>query len=90
MSNLFRTPATKVWLTLMAVTILSWWLAEHHAAPARIAATAVILIAAFKVNLVITHFMELKWQPKPWRLVYALWTAGVTVIILGGYWISEL
>ncbi|MDX9786545.1 MAG: cytochrome C oxidase subunit IV family protein [Desulfobacterales bacterium] len=89
-NNVFRLPATRVWLTLMAVTILSWWLAEHQANPAKIAATAVILIAAFKVRLVFIYFMELKWKPKPWRVVYELWTVAITVIIVGAYWLSEL
>lgn len=89
-NNVLRLPATKVWMTLMAVTLLSWWLAEHQATPARIAASAVIMIAAFKVRMVFIYFMELKWQPKPWRLVYEIWTLVITVAILGGYWLTEV
>jgi heme/copper-type cytochrome/quinol oxidase subunit 4 len=89
MSNAFRLPATRVWLALVAMTLLSWWLAEHASA-ARIAATSVILIAAFKVRLVFIYFMEIKWRPKPWRYVYEFWTVVITVVILGGYWATEL
>ena len=90
MRNAFRLPATRAWLALVAVTIVSWSLAESAAVAARLAATAVILIAAFKVRLVFIYFMELPWKPKPWRYVFELWTLAIAIIIIGGYWISEL
>ncbi|MGV8073144.1 MAG: cytochrome C oxidase subunit IV family protein [Syntrophobacteraceae bacterium] len=90
MTNVFRLPATRAWLTLVAVTILSWSLAESPEVAARLAATAVILIAAFKVRLVFIYFMEIPWKPKPWRYVFEVWTVVVAVIIIGGYWLSEL
>jgi hypothetical protein len=49
----------------------------------------VVLIAALKVRLIVMHFMELRWRPRPWRMLFELWTLGVTAIILGGYWIPE-
>ncbi|MGV8074576.1 MAG: cytochrome C oxidase subunit IV family protein [Syntrophobacteraceae bacterium] len=90
MTNVFRLPATRAWLTLVAVTILSWSLAESPEVAARLAATAVILIAAFKVRLVFIYFMEIPWKPKPWRYVFEVWTVVVAIIIIGGYWLSEL
>jgi hypothetical protein len=77
--------ATHVWAILVIATLLSWFL-KGDAVSARIGATAVILIAAFKINLVIGHFMELKWQPAPFRIVVSVWLALVTTIIIGGYW----
>jgi heme/copper-type cytochrome/quinol oxidase subunit 4 len=74
-----------IWALLVSATVLSWFLAEGHAS-AKIATTAIILIAAFKINLVISHFMELKWQPRPYRLVLTAWLALVATIIIGGYW----
>ncbi len=76
-----------VWIILVAATLLSWFL-KGDAVAAQLAATAVILIAACKINLVISHFMELKWQPAPYRLVVTGWLALVTTIIIGGYWAS--
>jgi hypothetical protein len=76
--------ATHVWAILVIATLLSWFL-KGDAVSARIGATAVILIAAFKINLVIGHFMELKWQPAPFRIVVSVWLALVTTIIIGGY-----
>lgn len=77
----------RVWLLLVAATLASWWLAEDLAS-GRIAATAAILIAAFKINLVVAHFMELRWRPRPWRMAIAGWIALVTAIILAGYWVA--
>lgn len=77
--------AIHVWAILIAATLLSWFL-KGDAVSARVGATAVILIAAFKINLVISHFMELRWQPAPFRLVVTGWLVIVTTIIIGGYW----
>ena len=55
-------------------------------AAAKLGTTAVILIAAFKINMVVAHFMELKWQPRPFRIIITGWLALVTTTIIGGYW----
>lgn len=77
--------AIHVWALLVIATLLSWFL-KGDAVGARVGATAVILIAAFKVNLVISHFMELRWQPAPFRLIVSIWLTASTAIIIGGYW----
>jgi Prokaryotic Cytochrome C oxidase subunit IV len=77
--------AWHVWLILIAATLISWAVTENMPA-ARLGSTAVILIAAFKINMVIAHFMELKWQPRPFRLVLSGWIALVSLIIIGGMW----
>jgi len=76
---------TYIWAILVAATLLSWFL-KGDAISAKVGATAVILIAAFKINLVVSHFMELKWQPRPFRFIVTGWLALVTIIIIGGYW----
>lgn len=75
---------THFWALLVCATLLSWFLAEGHAS-ARAATVAVILIAAFKINLVISNFMELKWHHSPYRAVLGVWLALVTAIIITGY-----
>jgi len=80
------TPA-RAWLLLVALAMLSWALAERSGA-ARLATTAVIVIAAIKVRLVVAHFMELEPSHLPWRRVVDVWVVAVTAIILGGYWFS--
>jgi Prokaryotic Cytochrome C oxidase subunit IV len=77
--------AWHVWLILIAATLISWVVTESTSA-ARLGSTAVVLIAAFKINMVIAHFMELKWQPRPFRLVLSGWIGLVSLIIIGGMW----
>jgi heme/copper-type cytochrome/quinol oxidase subunit 4 len=74
-----------VWALLIAATLLSFWLAEGRSG-AKIVTTFIILIAAFKINLVIGHFMELKWQPRPLRLILSGWLALVSTLIIVGAW----
>ena len=88
MSGLLRLPATRAWLALVAVTLASFALAEGAASP-KFAATVVMIIAAFKVRLVIVHFMELRWRPLPWRVLFECWTAAITLVIVGGYWLAS-
>ena len=79
---------TRVWLSLVALTIGSWWIAEHGASPA-FAATLVVLVAAVKVHLVIDHFMELRWRPLPWRLPFEGWIVAAVIVIAGGSWLAR-
>ncbi len=74
-----------VWVLLIIASLFSWFVTEDINA-AKWGATAVILIGAFKINLVIAHFMELKWQPRPFRIILSGWLALVSTIIIGGYW----
>jgi Prokaryotic Cytochrome C oxidase subunit IV len=74
-----------IWLLLVAATCISWLLTEDIQT-VRLGSTAVILIAAFKINMVISHFMELQWRPAPFRLLLSVWLALVSSIIIGGYW----
>lgn len=87
-SDVLRRPATRVWLGLMAATISSWAIAEQSESP-RLAASFVVLIAAFKARLVIVHFMELDWRPMPWRILLEGWTFVSAAMILGGFWLAS-
>jgi hypothetical protein len=86
-SALLRLPATRVWLVLIAAAVLSWTVSENSTA-VKLGTSSVVLIAALKVRLIVIHFMELHWRPRPWRILFELWTWGITAIILGGYWIT--
>jgi hypothetical protein len=88
-SALLRLPATRVWLVLIAAAVLSWTVSENSTA-VKISTSAVVLIAALKVRLIVMHFMELRWRPRPWRILFELWILGVMALILGGYWTTEL
>lgn len=78
-------PVAAVWAVLALATLAGFILAEG-AVGARIAATAAILLAAFKINLVVEQYMDLRWSHRPLRLLMALWLAAVTTILLIGYW----
>ncbi len=78
-------PVWAVWTVLTGTSLLGFLLAEGQA-PAKVAATAAILLAAVKIHLVFDHYMELRWQHRPLRQMLAVWLAVVTVILLGGYW----
>jgi Prokaryotic Cytochrome C oxidase subunit IV len=77
-----------VWLVcavLVGATLLGFALAEGLA-PARIAASGAILLAALKIHLVFDHYMELRWHHRPLRAALAAWLALVTAILLITYW----
>lgn len=76
---------TAVWLFLMLATIATtWWLSKDSVAPV-IGTVAIVAIAAFKVRLVLLHFMELRGAPRPWRLIFEAWVLIVTAAIVGIY-----
>ena len=75
---------TAVWLVLMLSTAAStWWFSQPRFTP--IASTvAVMLIAAVKVSLVMSHFMELRSAPRAWQLAGAIWlvVAASAVVVI--------
>ena len=71
-----------VWLSLLAATLASWWLAEHQGG-ARWTVPLVMLIAAAKARAVALHFMELKAAPLAWRLVFEAWVLLSTGMVAG-------
>lgn len=86
MKAFIQNPMTMAWGALLIATLLSVTLAESATA-ARIASTAVILIAAFKVRLIFLYFMELNSGAMPWRAILEVWTAVSAGILLVGYWL---
>jgi Prokaryotic Cytochrome C oxidase subunit IV len=78
-------PVWCVWAVLAGASLLGFLLAEGMA-PARVAASGAIVLAALKIHLVFDHYMELRWHHKPLRQMLAAWLAAVTAILLGGYW----
>lgn len=80
-----RRPATVVWAVLMLATCAStWWLSKDVVTPV-VATVAIMLIAGFKVRLVMLYFMELRDAPLPWRLVQEIWVLVATGLIVGIY-----
>ena len=80
---------TYTWILLSAITVVSWWLAPAHGAPAGPSVpitVAVIALGFIKGRMIIRYFMEVRTAPRwlklatdGWLLV--LW-AGVLAIYL--------
>jgi hypothetical protein len=71
------------WAALMLATLVSFGFGDGLGT-ARVAGTAVIIVAFVKVNLVGNYFMELRGAPLPLRLVFATWTVivGTTLTVI--------
>lgn len=69
---------TLVWLLLLGATALSW--AFGHGAmfvtPLN-AGTAIVLIAFFKIRVVILEFMEIRHAPALMRIACEAWVLGI-------------
>jgi heme/copper-type cytochrome/quinol oxidase subunit 4 len=83
--ELLRKPVTIVWAALMMATIASTWLLSNNSVTPEVATVAIMLIAAIKVRLVMSHFMEVRRAPLALRLVCDGWLLAVTALILTVY-----
>lgn len=74
-----------VWLVLMLSTAAStWWFTQPSFSPV-ICTVAVMLIAAVKVVLVMTHFMELRGAPRPWQITGGVWVIAAAGTVVAMY-----
>jgi cytochrome c oxidase subunit 4 len=83
-----RNPLTIVWAVLAAVTIVSWLTARDGGAAHQINVTVtvvVLLIAALKAQLVIWHFMEVRYAPRWLKATTSGWLIGLVALLLGFY-----
>jgi hypothetical protein len=89
MNALVQNSATLVWVVLMLATGVSWWLGtqpESSGASASRQATLVMMVVAFfKVRLVIMHFMEVREAPLPLQLLCEGWVIITCSAMLGLY-----
>ncbi|MGH7965266.1 MAG: cytochrome C oxidase subunit IV family protein [Candidatus Binatia bacterium] len=86
MKALIQSSATLVWAVLMLATGLSWWLGTHGAVTGSSSATiTMLLVAFFKVRLVILYFMEIRDAPLPLKLACEGWVIVTCGAVLGFY-----
>jgi hypothetical protein len=78
-----------VWIVLMAATVTSTWVLSKHAFDPRVATAGILLIAGWKVRLVIRHFMEIKTAPVAFRLALEAWVAGVAAMLVVMYLLTK-
>jgi hypothetical protein len=77
-----------VWGTLVLATLGSFGVAEYLPHPL-LAVAVFILIAAFKIRLILRHFMELKDGPLGLRVFFDLWTGSCAALIIGLCWFAS-
>lgn len=88
MTSLLRNPLTIVWALLTTVTIASSLIAIDGGSSHQInttVTTAVLLIAAFKAQMVIRHFMEVRHGPIWLKATTSGWVLGLFALLLGFY-----
>lgn len=85
MVSVLRKPVSVVWVVLMVLTCASTWMLSKDAFAPTVATVGIFCIAAFKVRLVMLHFMELKNAPIMLKIVFESWILAATVVILGFY-----
>jgi heme/copper-type cytochrome/quinol oxidase subunit 4 len=83
--SVLRERVTKVWLLLMALTVVTTWGLSNDALSPGVAVGGIFLIAAVKVRFVMLDFMELRYAPSPVRAVFEGWIV-VVVALIGGFW----
>ena len=83
--DLLRKPVTIVWAALMLATCGSTWLLSKNSVAPEVATVAIMLIAAVKVRLVMSHFMEVRRAPLALRFVCDGWLLTVTGLIVTVY-----
>jgi heme/copper-type cytochrome/quinol oxidase subunit 4 len=78
-------PVSIVWAALMLATCASTWLLSKNSVAPEVATVAIMLVAAVKVRLVMSHFMEVRRAPLALRLVCDGWLLAVTALIVTVY-----
>ncbi len=86
--NVLRERVTFVWLGLMVATCVTTWVLSKDAFSPEVAVVGTFGIAALKVRYVLLDFMELRRAPTAARVVFQIWIAAVTVMILTFWFVS--
>jgi heme/copper-type cytochrome/quinol oxidase subunit 4 len=87
MTALLRTPATAVWMILVAATGVSWALGTQQGMhDHRLASVIILLIAFIKVRFVGMYFMELREAPNTLRGLFEAYCV-IVCALLGGIFI---
>jgi hypothetical protein len=85
MTALLRTPATAVWIFLIAATAASWKLGTDHGLGPNgytLASVLILLIAFVKVRFVGLYFMELREAPMLLRGLFETYCIAVCVLVI--------
>ena len=79
---------TKVWIILISLTLMMFVLAQNGLEQ-QLLVTTMLVVAWFKGQLIIDHFMGLRYVAVKWRFFISLWLVSVLVIVFSVYvWMS--
>jgi hypothetical protein len=70
------------WLVLVVATVLTTWVLTAESIDRRLALVAIFAVAAWKVRLVMTDFIELREAPIVGRLIFEGWAVAVPLLIV--------
>jgi hypothetical protein len=89
MRNLIFSKETVIWIVLMLISIFSWVVGINHGMlfeRAFLESAAILILAFFKVRLVIMYFMEVGHAPTTLRLSCEAWVfvSCIGLIIMTG------
>ncbi|WP_159239538.1 cytochrome C oxidase subunit IV family protein [Zhongshania aliphaticivorans] len=89
MRNLIFSKETAIWIVLMLISIFSWVVGINHGMlfeKAFLESAAILILAFFKVRLVIMHFMEVGHAPTTLKLSCEAWVfvSCIGLIIMTG------
>jgi hypothetical protein len=76
---------TRVWLGLLAATVVSWEFGHASFGDPRNAGVVILAIAFLKVRFVILDFMELRHAPLGMRLAGEAWAICVGSVLIALY-----
>ena len=85
MPTLLRTPASVVWLVLVAATAFSWVLGTEHGLGSnaqQLASVAVLAVAFIKIRFIGLYFMELREAPILLRGLFEVYCAAVGTLVI--------
>ena len=89
MAGFFKNPVNLVWTLLACLTGVAWMIGDSYQPGdidgAKSFSATLMVLAFFKVRLVLMHFMEVKIAPLALRLIVELYVVGVCAMVLVMY-----
>jgi len=79
-------PVWLTWAVLVAATVLTTWVLTADSLDARTVLVVTFAVAAWKVRLVMTDFIELRDAPLAGRLIFEGWAVAVPLAIVVLAW----
>ena len=83
---LLNRPVWLTWALLVLATIASTWFLSGDAIDPRWAVISIFAVAAWKVRLVLTDFIELRDAPLAGRLVFEGWALALPAALIVLVW----